>query len=147
MNYLQLKCLYSRIFFVGILSELEDEDDKVVPPEAFVDATGMTLSDFIQKKVPEISVKKENVADINTEKFEEMTRELEKLAKELQMKDDAWKEEVHQLELKRMEDQLKIDELESRLKEEKEQLELKRIENQQKIDELESKLEEEQKAN
>ena len=54
--------------------------------------------------VPIISIKVENVADININKFDDMTKELEKIAEETRLKDEAWKEERRKLELQRMEE-------------------------------------------
>ena len=98
------KCLYSNIFFVGRRDDLEDEDDMLVSPETFIDANGVTLTNFMETVVPIISIKVENVADININKFDDMTKELKKIAEETRLKDEAWKEERRKLELQRMEE-------------------------------------------
>ena len=136
------KCLYSSILLIGKISDLEDEDNIVVPPETFKDPEGQTLLHFIQNVVPTISIKSENVADINVEKFEEMTFHLEKLAKELQSRDEAWKEEKRKLELKRNEEaakhQKQIDEL---LAAQKQQIDQTSKEKNQLVGELQEKIE------
>ena len=98
------KCLYSNILFIGKIDDLEDEDDKLVSPETFVDVNGLTLIDFLHTVVPTISIKGENVADINTDQFDDMTKELKRLAEETRLKDEAWREERRQLEFRRMEE-------------------------------------------
>ena len=98
------RCIYSNIFFVGKVDELEDEDNVVVPPEKITDANGLTFRKFIDDVVPEISISEEKVEDINVEKFTEMTRKLEKMATEMKLKDETWKEERRQFEKKRIKD-------------------------------------------
>ena len=98
------RCIYSNIFFVGKVDELEDEDDIVVPPETFIDANGLTFRNFIDDVVPGILISEEKVEDVNVEKFTEMTRKLEKMASEMKLKDETWKEERLQFEKKRIKD-------------------------------------------
>ena len=67
------RCIYSNIFVIGRVDDLEDEEDKVVPPETIVDSNGVTLRDFIENVVPALVIKKENVSEVRIEKFKEMT--------------------------------------------------------------------------
>ena len=101
------RCIYSNILFVSLIDDLEDEEDKVVPPETFVDELGelsVTLKDFIDNIVPTISINKETVSEINIEQFDEMTKRMEKLEKEILLKDEAIKEERRKFEYERMRD-------------------------------------------
>ena len=65
--------------------------------------------------VPLVSIQKDTVSDLKIEDFDEITQKIETMAKEILEKDEAWKEEKRQLELKRNEEaaehQKNIDEL------------------------------------
>ena len=133
------RCIYSNIFFVGKVDEPEDEDNVVVPPETITDANGLTFRKFIDDVVPEIFISEEKVEDINVEKFTEMTRKLEKMATEMKLKDETWKEERRQFEKKRIKD------AEEHKKKTEELLEIERKnaeETRKDRDRLEAKLEE-----
>ena len=98
------RCIYSNIFVIGRVDDLEDEEDKVVPPETIIDSNGVTLRDFIDNVVPALVIKKENVSEVKIEKFKEMTNKLEEMATEIKLKDERWKEERRRFEQKRIQD-------------------------------------------
>merc|ERR1712203_491299 len=98
------RCIYSNIFVIGKVDDLEDEEDKVVPPETIIDSNGVTLRDFIDNVVPALVIKKENVSEVKIEKFKEMTNKLEEMATEIKLKDERWKEERRLFEQKRNQD-------------------------------------------
>ena len=113
------RCVYSNIIFFGRIDELEDEDDILVPPDTFKDAKGVTLAKFVKQIVPVILIKKETVSDVNTEIFDKVNKRLKEKREEIQRKDDAWKEERRQFELRRIEEaekyNQKIDALEKKI--------------------------------
>ena len=97
------RCVYTNILFISVINDLEDEEDKVVPPETFVDEmreTRTTLRYFIDNIVPTISIKKETVSDINVERFDEMAKQVESMQRELKLRDEVWKEERDSLNIK-----------------------------------------------
>ena len=98
------RCIYSNIFVIGRVDDLEDEEDKVVPPETIIDVNGVTLRNFIDNVVPALTITKENVSEVRIEKFKEMTNKLEKMATEIKLKDERWKEERRRFEQKRIQD-------------------------------------------
>lgn len=117
-------CPYNRILFLGTLQELEDEDDVLVSSDSFINEKGMTLSHFVNYVVPTVIIKKENVSELRLQDFNKITRDLETVAKEMQLKDMAWKEERRLYEEERKkkatEDQRKRQELMEELQKEKE---------------------------
>ena len=98
------RCIYSNIFVIGRVDDLEDEEDKVVPPETIIDPNGVTLRNFIDNVVPALVITKENVSEVRIEKFKEMTNKLEEMATEIKLKDERWKEERRRFEQKRIQD-------------------------------------------
>ena len=125
------RCIYTNVLFVGKMENLEDEDNCVVPPETIIDTTnnssiapgmwwslwrcfmskigrgtpdGVTLTKFIYDVVPDIMISQEKVSDINVEKFNEITTKLEKMSVEMKDKDETWKAERRQFEMKRIKD-------------------------------------------
>ena len=137
------RCVYTNVLFIGRMDDLEDEDDLVVPPETIIGANGVTLENFVCNVVPEISISQEKVHDIDIEKFNEMTRQLEKMATELRLKDETWKEERRQFENQRIKD------AEEHKKKMEELLEIERKtaeESRKEKDRLEAKLEEKSKV-
>ena len=98
------RCIYSNIFVIGKVDDLEDEEDKVVPPETIIDVNGVTLRNFIDNVVPALAITKENVSEVRIEKFKEMTNKLEEMATEIKLKDERWKEERRRFEQKRIQD-------------------------------------------
>ena len=98
------RCIYTNILFIGKVDDLEDEEDKLVSPETIVDANGVTLRNFIDNVVPALVINKENVSDVRIEKFKEMTNKMEKMAREIKLKDERWKEERRLFEQKRIQD-------------------------------------------
>ena len=52
--------------------------------------------------IPTVEITDTNVADIDIELFDDMTKKMESMAQQLQEKDDLWKEERHQLEAQRI---------------------------------------------
>ena len=66
--------------------------------------TGISLLDFVYDNVPDVQITKENVADIKTDKFEELQKELQTVANKLQEKDEEWKEERLKFEEQRVKD-------------------------------------------
>jgi hypothetical protein len=125
------RCPYNRVLFLGKLHELEDEDDVLVSSDSFKDEKGMTLTEFVNKVVPTVNIKKESVKEIKLQEFDKVTRDLETLAKEIQEKDLAWKEERRLYEEERMkkatEAQIKCQELKAEIQKEKEKLEALRM--------------------
>jgi hypothetical protein len=65
--------------------------------------------------VPTIIIKKESVSDIQDEDFDKISSEIEKMSRNIQEKDEAWKNERRRYEEQRMkeeiENQRKIKEL------------------------------------
>ena len=101
------RCVNSNILLIGVLDDLEDEEDKVVPPETFVEERGeisVTLKHFIDNIVPIISIKKETISDLNVEKFDEIAERRDEMKKEMLLKNEAIKEERRQLEYQRLKD-------------------------------------------
>ena len=98
------RCIYTNIMFIGRVDDLEGEEDKLVSPETIVDANGVTLRNFIDNVVPALVINKENVSDVRIEKFKEMTNKMEKMAREIKLKDERWKEERRLFEQKRIQD-------------------------------------------
>merc|ERR1739838_579880 len=98
------RCIYSNIFVIGRVDDLEDEEDKVVPPETIIDVNGVTLRNFIDNVVPALTITKENVSEVKIEKFKEMTNKLEEMATEIKLKDERWKEERRRFGQKRIQD-------------------------------------------
>ena len=121
------RCPYNRILFLGNLQELEDEDDVLVSSDRFLNEKGMTLTHFVNNVVPTVKIKKENVNELKLQDFDKITCDLETAAKEMQLKDLAWKEERRLYEEERMkkatEDQIKYQELEEKIQKKKEELE------------------------
>ena len=66
--------------------------------------TGISLLDFVYDKVPDVQITMENVADIKTDQFEELQKELQTMARKLQEKDEEWKEERLKFEEQRVKD-------------------------------------------
>ena len=125
------RCSYNRVLFLGRVGELEDEDDVLVSSESLRSEKGMTLTYFVNNVVPTVYLKKENVNEIRIQDFSDMTRELERGAKEMQLKDMAWKEERRQYEELRMKEsidhQKKSQELQEEIQKEKEKIETYRL--------------------
>ena len=96
------KCVYSNAKFFGRISDLEDEKDKLFSPFELKDDSDLSLNDFVHDWIPTVEITEKNVADIDTERFDEMSKKMEIMAQQLQEKDDQWKEERHQLEAKRI---------------------------------------------
>ena len=121
------RCSYNRVLFLGKVGELEDENDVLVSSDIFKSEDGMTLTQFVNTVVPTVNIKKENVNKIRFQDFSEITRELETAAKEMQLKNMAWKEERRQYEELRMKeatkDQKKCQELQEEIQKEKEKIE------------------------
>ena len=65
--------------------------------------TGISLLDFVYD-VPDVQITMENVADIKTDQFEELQKELQTMARKLHEKDEEWKEERLKFEEQRVED-------------------------------------------
>ena len=130
------RCIYSNILFVSLIDDLEDEEDKVVPPETFVDELGelsVTLKDFIDNIVPTISINKETVSEINIEQFDEMTKRMEKLEKEILLKDEAIKEERRKFEYERMRDNARNEQMIMELQKQMAELQANSVSNSGKI--------------
>ena len=93
----------------------------------FLNEEGMTLTHFVNNVVPTVNIKKENVSELRLQDFDKITRDLETVAKEMQLKDLAWKEERRLYEEERMkkatEAQIKCQELKEEIQKEKEELE------------------------
>ena len=125
------RCPYNRVHFLGKLQELEDEDDVLVSSEHFLNEEGMTLTHFVNNVVPTVNIRKENVSELRLQDFDKITRDLETVANEMQLKDMAWKEERRQYEEERIkkatEDQKKCQELKEEIQKEKEKLEALRL--------------------
>ena len=125
------RCPYNRVLFLGKLQELEDEDDVLVSSDHFLNEEGMTLTHFVNNVVPTVNIRKENVSELRIQDFDKITRDLETIAKEMQLKDMAWKEERRLYEEERMkkanEDQKKRQELKEELQKEKDKLEASRL--------------------
>ena len=89
------------------------------------------LTHFVNNVVPTVNIKKENVSELRLQDFDKITRDLETVAKKMQLKDMAWKEERRQYEEERIkkatEDQKKCQELEEEIQKEKEKLEALRM--------------------
>ena len=51
------------------------------------------MKDFVQRVVPTVDIKKNNVSDIQDEDFEKITSEIETISRIIEEKDEAWKEE------------------------------------------------------
>ena len=96
------KCVYSNVKFFGRISDLEDEKDKLFSPTEFKDDSDLSLNDFVHGWIPTVEITDTNVADIDIELFDDMTKKMESMAQQLQEKDDLWKEERHQLEAQRI---------------------------------------------
>ena len=87
----------------------------------------MTLTQFVNNVVPRVNIKQENVNEVRLQDFDKVTRDLETVAKEMQLKDLAWKEERRLYEEERIrkatETQIKCQELKKEIQKEKEELE------------------------
>ena len=96
------KCVYSNVRFFGRMSDLEDEKDKLFSPTEFKDDSDLSLNDFVHGWIPTVEITDTNVADIDIELFDDMTKKMESMAQQLQEKDEQWKEERRQLEEQRI---------------------------------------------
>ena len=125
------RCPYNRILFLGKVQELEDEDDVLVSSDCFLNERGMTLTHFVNNVVPTVIIRKESVKELRLQDFNKITRDLETVAKEMQQKDSAWKEERHLYEEERMkkatEDQIKYQELKEEIQKENKNFEALRL--------------------
>ena len=75
-----------------------------MPTEGMLMRTGISLLDFVYDKVPDVQITTKNVADIKTDQFEELQKELQTMARKLQEKDEEWKEERLKFEEQRVKD-------------------------------------------
>ena len=98
------KCVYSNVRFFGRMSSLADKDDTIISPTELKDDSDVTLLDFVDKIVPKIKITETRVTEIKTDMFEEMKNQMESMARQLQEKDEQWKEERRQLEVQRIKD-------------------------------------------
>ena len=60
------QCPRSRVILLGIVEDLDEEDNVFVSPDNFKSEAGVKLSDFLDK-VPTVNIRSENVNDINIE--------------------------------------------------------------------------------
>ena len=58
------RCPRSRVIFLGIVEDLDEEDNVLVSPDVFKSETGKKLPDFLEL-VPIVNIRSENVNDIN----------------------------------------------------------------------------------
>jgi len=97
----QKQCVYSNIKFFGRIDDLEDQNDKLVSPIDIKDDSGLSLYEFVLGVIPTVEIAKANVKDIDIKLFNEMTKQMEYLSKQMQDKinqDKQWKEEKRQFE-------------------------------------------------
>ena len=84
-----MKCSESNIVFVANHHDLADEDDVLVSSDSFETLYGIPLSEFVNKIVPEISLDKEKVDEINTESFDETMLKMEDQMNEMRKQYEA----------------------------------------------------------
>jgi hypothetical protein len=77
------KCSENNIIFFGEYDALKGKSGEFIPPETFQDLNNVTLNDFV-KKVPVISIRRDEVDDIKSESREEVIKKLEKLKSKLE---------------------------------------------------------------
>ena len=87
------RCSYEKVLFLGNVSELEDEDDILLSSDELKSYDGVTLTNFVNNVVPAVSIKKENVKDIQDEDFNKINSDIEAMSRNIKEKDKAWKEE------------------------------------------------------
>jgi len=121
------RCPYNSVLYLGKLQELKGKNNELVSSDIFKNEEGMTLTEFVNKVVPTVNIKKQSVNEMKLQDFDKVTRDLETVAKEMQLKDLAWKEERRLYEEERMkkatEAQIKCQELRKEIQKEKEELE------------------------
>ena len=83
------KCSESNVLFVANHPDLADEDDVLLSSESFQTLHGTTLTEFVNKNVPEISLDEEKVDDVNTEIFEETMKIMEDKMNEMRKQYEA----------------------------------------------------------
>merc|ERR1711971_1371326 len=99
------QCVYSNVRFFGKINDLEDKKDKLLSPIDIKDDLGRSLNEFVLDVIPTVEIAKANVKDIDIKQFNEMIKNMEFLAKQLQDKinqDKQWKEEKRQFEKQRI---------------------------------------------
>ena len=79
---------------------------------------------FVQRVVPTVDIKKNNVSDIQDEDFEKITSEIEAISRIIEEKDEAWKKERRKYEEERM---MKETQFQKRYKEVQEELQKEKL--------------------
>ena len=82
------------------------------------------MKDFVQRVVPTVDIKKNNVSDIQDEDFEKITSEIEAISRIIEEKDEAWKKERRKYEEERM---MKETQFQKRYKEVQEELQKEKL--------------------
>ena len=115
------KCSESNVLFVANHPDLADEDDVLLSSDSFQTLHGTTLTEFVNKNVPEISLDEEKVGDVNTEIFEETMKIMEDKMNEMlkQYEADLKREQEKReadLETEREARRIQVQEIEERIK-------------------------------
>merc|ERR1712227_750477 len=101
---LEQRCVSDQVAFFPAFDHLEEKESVVVSPETLVSDNGMNLLDFLENIVPKtIPITSANVKDIDTDKFDKLTRQLEEMAIQMQKKDEEWKNQMMEMEKERNE--------------------------------------------
>ena len=68
-----------------------------------VEVTGVSLQNFVDYlvKIAAVTITKDKVGDIQTDKFDEMVEKVEQLQREMAAKDEEWRREKMRLESER----------------------------------------------
>ena len=101
------RCSFSNIILFEKRDDLEGEDNIVVPSDTFIGANGTTLTEFVHRIIPSISIQQENVSDIKFDEFDTIRKQLEELASKIQKIDEVSIEEKQNYKQKRFEDATK----------------------------------------
>ena len=104
------RCVFDRVMFFPELDKLDYEDDVLVSPEDLVSDTGNNLETLVNEYIPIIQITMAMVSDVDTDGYDETNKKLEALTLELMRKDDEWKKQLIEVEKRRNEEMLRIQE-------------------------------------
>jgi len=107
------RCIYENVLFFGNEPELEEAEDKFVYPDTLkanvVKVKGATLQLFINLLVETavVTITKDNVGDVDVDKYDEMTEQVAILQRQLDEKNEEWRQERMKSEENRTEETIK----------------------------------------
>jgi len=100
-------CVYHNVLFFERAPQLEEEENQLMSPHDLkgdgVEVTGVSLQKFVDYlvKIAAVTITKDKVGDIQTDKFDEMVEIVEQLQREMATKDEEWRREKMRLESER----------------------------------------------